>query len=215
MTTPTLYTFGYLQTSSKRTLTELIALKTPLVDIRKSPQSERIEWCQEMLQQEQGLTYIWLSGLGNDLFGHHNGDIQIHNLDAGMEALERVLEMYGRACIMCACPRPNDCHRLTVSDEAERRFPGLRVTHLPAVGRGKPDMPASVLYTVDENAPGYPVLWLSRSRQEVRVYTGVAGHFRDPGEARTEFESFYGDTARCLYVARDLFNQHVVRKSVA
>lgn len=211
----TLYTFGYLHSSSKRTVAELVALKTPLVDIRKSPQSERIEWCQEMLQQERGLIYSWLPDLGNDLFGHHNGDIEIHNLDAGMEALSRILYTYGRACIMCACSHPNSCHRLTVSDEAERRFPGVRVVHLPAVGRGKPDVPASVLYTVDEHTPGYPVLWLSRSRQEVRVYTGVAGHFRDPGEARTEFESFYGDTARCLYVARDLFNQHVVRKQVA
>ena len=96
--------------------------------------------------------------------------------------------------VLCVLAWPDACHRLTVADEAERRFPGLRVTHLPAVGRGKPDVPASVLYTVDENVPGYPVLWLSRSRQEVKVYSGVAGHFRDPGEARTEFESFYGDT---------------------
>ena len=44
----TLYTMGYLHSSSIRTLTELVALKTPLVDIRKSPQSERLEWDQEM-----------------------------------------------------------------------------------------------------------------------------------------------------------------------
>ncbi len=212
---PTLYTLGYLHSCSSRTLTELVALKTPLVDIRKHPHSDRFEWDQDMLQQEQGLTYMWLPDLGNDHFGHHNGDIQIHNLDAGMVSLSSILDTYGRACILCACASPDACHRLTVADEAERRFPGVRVTHLPAVGRGKPDVPASVLYTVDEHTPGYPVLWLSRSRQEVRVYTGVAGHFRDPGEARTEFESFYGDTARCLYVARDLFNQHVVRKQVA
>lgn len=211
----TLYTFGYLHSCSSRTLTELVALKTPLVDIRTSPHSERLEWCQEMLVQEKGLMYSWLPDLGNDLFGHRNGDIQIHNLNAGMESLSHILATYGRACILCACAWPDACHRLTVSDEAERRFPGLRVVHLPAVGRGKPDVPASVLYTVDEHTPGHPVLWLSRSRQEVRVYTGVGGHFRDPGEARTEFESFYGDTARCLYVARDLFNQHVVRKQVA
>ena len=44
MTTPTLYTMGYLHSSSKRTLAGLIAVRTPLVDIRKSPNSKRIEW---------------------------------------------------------------------------------------------------------------------------------------------------------------------------
>ena len=214
MTTSTLYTMGYLHSSSKRTLQELVALKTPLVDIRKSPQSERPEWCQEMLVQEKGLMYSWFPDLGNDLFGHHNGDIHIHNFDAGMESLSHVLATYGRACILCACAWPNECHRLTVSDEAERRFPGVRVTHLPAVGRGKPDVPASVLYTVDENIPGYPVLWLSQSQQEVMVYSGVAGHFSDPGEARTEFESFYEGHVRCLYVDLSLFNRHLARKAV-
>ncbi len=215
MTTPTLYTMGYLHSSSTRTLQELVALKTPLVDIRKSPHSERFEWDQDMLKSEKGLLYFWLEDLGNDLFGHHNGDIQIHNLDAGMVSLSSLLDTYGRACILCACASPDGCHRLTVSDEAERRFPGLRVTHLPAVGRGKPDVPASVLYTVNENTPGYPVLWLSPSRQAVMVYSGVAGHFSDPGEARTEFESMYEGRVRCLYVDLSLFNRHLARKAVA
>jgi hypothetical protein len=211
----TLYTMGYLHSSSKRTLRELVALKTPLVDIRTSPHSERLEWNQDMLVQEKGLMYSWLPDLGNDLYGHQNGDIHIHNLDAGMESLSRILDTYGRACILCACAWPNACHRLMIADEAERRFPGLRVTHLPAVGRGKPDVPASVLYTVDENVPGYPVLWLSGSREKVKVYSGVTGHFSDPGEARTEFESLYEGRVRCLYVEPSLFNQHLARKVVA
>ena len=77
-----------------------------------------------MLQHEKGLIYFWLEDLGNDLFGHQNGDIQIHNLDAGMASLSSLLATYGRACILCACAWPDACHRLTVSDEAERRFPG-------------------------------------------------------------------------------------------
>ncbi|GAC1628559.1 MAG: hypothetical protein NVS4B11_26630 [Ktedonobacteraceae bacterium] len=215
MTTPTLYTMGYLHSSSLRTLKELIALKTPLVDIRKSPHSERLEWNHDMLVQEKSLIYSWIEDLDNDLFGHQNGDIHIHNLDAGMESLSHILDTYVRACILCACAWPNTCHRLTVADEAERRLPGLRVTHLPAVERGKPDVPASVLYTVDENVPGYPVLWLSRSRQEAKVYCGVAGHFSDTGEARTEFESFYEGRVRCLYVEPSLFHLHIARKDVA
>jgi len=211
----TLYTMGYLHSSSTRTLQELVALKTPLVDIRKSPHSERFEWDQDMLKSEKGLLYSWFEDLGNDLYGHKNGDIRIHNLDAGMESLSHILSTYGRACILCACTWPDACHRLMVSDEAERRFPGVRVVHLPAVGRGKPDVPASVLYTVNENIPGYPVLWLSPSRQDVMVYSGVAGHFSDPGEARTEFESLYEGRVRCLYVDLSLFNRHLARKAAA
>jgi len=36
MKEPTLYTFGYLATRSERIITELIAVKTPVVDIRSA-----------------------------------------------------------------------------------------------------------------------------------------------------------------------------------
>lgn len=55
-----LYTMGYLHGSSKRTLAELIVVRTRLVDIRKSPYSERFEWDQDMLKSEKGLLYFWL-----------------------------------------------------------------------------------------------------------------------------------------------------------
>lgn len=211
-----LYTMGYLHSSSKRTLAELIALRTPVVDIRKIPTSKRYEWTQEALKAQSELLYYWIEDLGNNNHALRGmAPIEIANMDRGMVELGRILNEHGRVCLMCACASPDACHRLTVADEAERRFPGVRVTHLPAVGRGKPDVPASVLYTVNENIPGYPVLWLSPSRQDVTVYSGVTGHFSDPGEARTEFESLYEGRVRCLYVDLSLFNRHLARKAAA
>lgn len=58
-----LYTMGYLHSSSKRSLAELIAVRTPLVDIRKSPTSRRYEWTQEVLKSQSGLLYYWLPDL--------------------------------------------------------------------------------------------------------------------------------------------------------
>jgi hypothetical protein len=55
---PTLYDFGYLHNKSKRLLKELIALGVPVVDVRKSPRSERQKWSQKSLQQEPGIIYI-------------------------------------------------------------------------------------------------------------------------------------------------------------
>lgn len=47
-----------------------------------------------------------------------------------MVELERILNEYGRACLMCACEYPGSCHRQVVAKEAARRF-GLSVVHLP------------------------------------------------------------------------------------
>ena len=89
--TPTLYTFGYNGARAKQTLAELVALGTPLLDIRKNPNDGTLAWTRDMLVQERGLTYRWVEALGNDFYARHNGDIQIHDMDAGMHVLERVL----------------------------------------------------------------------------------------------------------------------------
>ena len=134
-----LYTMGYLHGSSKRTLTGLIATRTPLVDIRKSPNSKRVEWTRDMLKQEPGLLYYWLPNLGNENYALRGmAPIEIHDMDRGLIELEHILSLYGRACLMCACAYPGSCHRQVVASEAARRF-GLSVVHLPAsrkAGRG-------------------------------------------------------------------------------
>ena len=126
-----LYTMGYLHGSSTRTLVELIAVRTPLVDIRTSPRSKRVKWTQEMLVQERGLLYYHLPDLGNDNYlARGNASIKIHDMDRGLALLEPLLSTYGRICILCACVSVASCHRLVVACEAERRF-GVSIVHLP------------------------------------------------------------------------------------
>jgi len=131
MTASTLYTMGYLRASSRRTLAELIVVRTPLVDIRTSPRSKRIEWTQEMLMQESDLMYFHIPDLGNDNYKACGfASIVIHDMDRGLASLEHILSIYGRACLLCACESVTTCHRLVVANEAARRF-GLSIVHLP------------------------------------------------------------------------------------
>lgn len=212
--TLTLYTFGYNNARSKQTLAELIALGVPLLDIRKNPNDGALVWMRDMLLQERGLTYEWVEALGNDLYARHNGDIQIHNIDVGMQVLERAFASSSRVCIMCACADAPTCHRLVVSDEAERRFPGIYVIHLPAIGRGKQNVPASVLYTVGDKEFGYPVTYLTKAKKHVKTFHSPMHASANEESARIDFEAFYtrfehSSPARCVYVAPNLFQQHI------
>lgn len=59
------------------------------------------------------------------------------NGEAGFARLADILREYGAAVIFCACAKATlsatseRCHRFTVADEMQRRFPGLRIVHLP------------------------------------------------------------------------------------
>lgn len=210
--TPTLYTLGYNGSRSRQTLAELVALGTPLLDIRKNPDGGPLAWTRDMLTQERGLIYMWIEALGNDLYARHNGDIQIHDLDAGMLTLERVVTTYGRACLMCACGDAETCHRLVISDEAVARLPGIYVIHLPAIGRGKQNVPASVLYTVGGKEFGYPVQYLTKAKKHVKTFHPMHTYVNEEA-ACLDFEAFYTSfeqsSARCVYVPPDLFQQHI------
>ncbi len=135
MGTLNLYTMGYLHGSSKRMLAELIVLRTPLVDIRKSSVSKRYEWTQEVLKSQSGLLYFWLPDLGNENYALRGmAPIEIHDMERGMIELERILKEHGRVCLMYACAYPAGCHRQVVADEAARRF-GVTIVHLPVARR--------------------------------------------------------------------------------
>jgi len=130
-----LYTMGYLHSSSKRTLTELIAVGTPIIDIRKTPTSKWYEWTQEVLKSQSGLIYYWIEDLGNVNYASHGtAPIAIQDMERGMSELERILALHDRVCLMCACAYPAGCHRQVVADEAARRF-GATIVHLPAARR--------------------------------------------------------------------------------
>lgn len=101
-----------------------------IVDVRLQPFGRvpfRGPTATRLLVESVGLSYVHLPDLGNVLY--RTGGIQIRNL----EAIESVLTMLraGRSvALMCACARPEKCHRLTLAEEAVRRLPGLQVMHM-------------------------------------------------------------------------------------
>lgn len=135
VTTQTLYTMGYLAFRSEKKLADLITMHIPLVDTRYTPDSKRWEWKREHLEQIQGLNYHWIQELGNTnykaaLTGKFTeADIQIKDIDTGIQKLASVLNRYGKACLLCACSDKNRCHRSIVASEAVKRL-GVKVTHI-------------------------------------------------------------------------------------
>ncbi len=131
----TLYTFGYLQSRAERIISELIAVKTPIVDIRFSPTSHNYRYTQEALQSRPGILYFHIVELGNELYKDAltgqfaEPHIRLHARDEGLKRLKEILDTHKRAAIFCACSSKKTCHRIAVSELAKERF-GVQVIHL-------------------------------------------------------------------------------------
>jgi len=129
----TLFTFGYLTARGSRILSELIAVKTPVVDIRMSPRSKRFEWCQDYLRDIPDINYFWIKDLGNEQYREaldgkfREPDIKLHNESQGIMELDRILAEYKRAAIFCACAN-KWCHRFVVAALAEEQL-HARIVH--------------------------------------------------------------------------------------
>jgi uncharacterized protein (DUF488 family) len=74
-----------------------------------------------------GLRYLHLRDLGNVLY--KSDGIQILNIEA-IEIVLTMLRAGHGVALMCACPRPEGCHRRFLAEEAVRREPGLHVIHV-------------------------------------------------------------------------------------
>lgn len=131
----TLYTFGYLQGKAERIILELIALKTPVVDIRFSPTSRHQQYTQAGMQSRNDILYFHIIDLGNELYREaltgqfDEPHIKLHEQERGLSALQEILNIYGRAAIFCACASKKKCHRITVAALAKERL-GVQVIHL-------------------------------------------------------------------------------------
>ena len=130
-----LYTFGYQQGHAEQTFCELIALKTPIVDIRYNPISKNWKYTQSVLSKRDGIIYHHIQELGNEHYHMaRSGEpleatMKIHNLDVGLEKLQTFLAEYGRVAMMCMCASVKHCHRHNVASEAEQQLK-IKVVHL-------------------------------------------------------------------------------------
>jgi hypothetical protein len=131
----TLYTFGYLSARAERIFQELIAVRTPIVDIRFSPDSRNPHWKQDAIAARPGIIYHHIQELGNELYKQAltgqftEPHIQIADIDTGLTRLEAILQEHKRAAIFCACSSKTKCHRLTVATEAQARL-SVQIIHL-------------------------------------------------------------------------------------
>lgn len=131
----TLYTFGYLSARAERIFTELIAVKTPIIDIRFNPDSRNPTWKQAAIAARPGIIYEHIPALGNELYkealtGHFTEPhIKIADSDSGLARLGEILAEYGRAAVFCACSSKTKCHRLTVANLANERL-AVQIVHL-------------------------------------------------------------------------------------
>ena len=127
-----LYSFGYSGIKGADDLADLL-LGHPIshvVDVRLQPFGKvpfNGPRASRDIVEALGIAYRSDQRLGN--LNYRTVGIRIKNI----EAIEDVLDdlRAGRSvALMCACPDPADCHRLTLCEEAVRRMPDLQVVHL-------------------------------------------------------------------------------------
>ena len=122
-----LYTYGY----SKGSIDDLIgyaAAGAVIVDVRYRAASRNPVWAKSRLGGALTPQYCHLPSLGNVNY-RSGGPIVLADADGGLEKLGALLER-APVVILCACSDVRTCHRLTVANEAQARWPLLQVTHL-------------------------------------------------------------------------------------
>ena len=130
--TGTLFTFGYSGIDDADALRRLIggAPIADIVDVRLRPFGRRPfngpTACQALIES-LGPTYRWDQRLGN--LAYETGGVQIKDIEA-IETVLTALRTGRNVALMCVCPQPEDCHRLTLCEEAVRRMPDLQIVHL-------------------------------------------------------------------------------------
>lgn len=130
-----LYTFGYLSSKSERILSELIAVSTPIVDVRYSPKSRHYQFTKEGMMKRDNIKYYHIGKLGNvnyrnALDGNYTEPrIKIDDIEKGLMLLHLIVVHYGRAAIFCACTSKTLCHRTTVAQAYKEKY-NVEIVHL-------------------------------------------------------------------------------------
>lgn len=120
--TKTIYTIGYGSRAPEDVFAILGSLGAILVDIRFSAWGKP-GWKLFELQRALGARYMHVKALGNAAY--KTGGMEIANYEQG----KAILESLDRpAVLLCACHRPDGCHRTVVADMLRRD--GFTVTEL-------------------------------------------------------------------------------------
>ena len=127
----TLYSFGYQGLGGSDDLRRMLhgTLFETIVDVRLSVWSGNRAFSVATVRTvgAAGFEYSHLRDLGN--LAYRTGGIQIKDIEAIEVVLGR-LRAGESVALMCVCALPDECHRLTLCEEAVRRMPDLQVVHL-------------------------------------------------------------------------------------
>ncbi len=92
------------------------ALDAILVDVKFAPFSQVLHWRQMYLKILLGKKYLHIPNLGNRTYKEEK--ITIQNLKLGVET---VLNLEANVVLMCACEKPENCHRRVIIEEFRKR----------------------------------------------------------------------------------------------
>lgn len=124
----TVYTIGY----TGRTVEEIIQTAeltdAVVLDIRFNPRSRVPHWNKGPLSRALGARYVHLDALGNVNY-RGDGPIQIKDPEAGVKAVEELIDAGRDVILMCVCKDLRTCHRLTVAELLTQRL-GCEVQHV-------------------------------------------------------------------------------------
>jgi len=129
-----LFTIGYGGRSPQQILDMLAEHDIKLlIDVRISPRTRVPGFSKQSLADfmpRNGVRYQHIQALGNANYqGDDDAPVLLVDQKTGMTALELALRDQP-AAIMCACRKPDDCHRKFISDLAQSKYGVETVTHL-------------------------------------------------------------------------------------
>lgn len=125
----TIYTLGYTGCSPDALRKFVQHSSTFVIDTRLSPRSRNVAWNTEALVKLLGRGYYrHVKDLGNRNY-QSDGPIAILNLARGLAEVQPVLASGMNVLLLCACPKPTECHRSIVAD-ALAEASGCEVVHL-------------------------------------------------------------------------------------
>ena len=111
-----IYTTGYTGKDINDLKPMLDALDAVLADIRFAPYSKVLHWQQVYLKILLKRKYLHIPNLGNRTYKEEK--ITIQNLKLGIET---VLSLYTNVVLMCACEKPENCHRRIIIEELHKQ----------------------------------------------------------------------------------------------
>lgn len=111
-----IYTTGYTGKDINDLKPMLNALDAILVDVRFAPYSKILHWQQTYLKLLLKRKYLHIPNLGNRTYKEEK--ITIQNLKLGVET---VLNLEANVVLMCACEKPENCHRRYIIEEIHKR----------------------------------------------------------------------------------------------